>query len=270
MSSSSGSSHQAVLYTTTKPKDARNLQFNPTSVTYDIAVGGTFTAPTLTGAKTDDVTYSSSNTSVASVNASTGAVEIKGVVGTAVITASANETEAYKAGQATYTIKVKDGNATAVRYVLASSIEAGKSYIIVSGGYALKNDNGSVASVAVTPENDALEFTPGEEDDLVWTSTAESGFTANGHFVLSNGGYRMNRVSSSGNFSLSLVTTSTEMDKYGVWDLQTYNSDTYLYHDSSSTMRLWVYYDGGWKVTYRQNNTSPSSTEKPTRLYVAE
>ena len=80
----------------------------------------------------------------------------------------------------------------------------------------------------------------------------------------------MNRVSNNGNFSLSLVASTTTMDKYGVWDLQTYNGNTYLFHDSSSTMRLWVYYDGGWKVTYVQNSTNPSSTEKPTELYVED
>lgn len=60
------------------------------------------------------------------------------------------------------------------------------------------------------------------------------------------------------------------MDKYGVWDLQTYNSDTYLFHDSSSTMRCWLYYNSGWKITYLSNKTNPSSTEKPTQLYVEE
>jgi hypothetical protein len=60
------------------------------------------------------------------------------------------------------------------------------------------------------------------------------------------------------------------MDKYDVWDLQTYNGDTYLFHDSSTTMRCWLYYSSGWKITYRSSNTDPSSTEKPTQLYVEE
>ena len=70
--------------------------------------------------------------------------------------------------------------------------------------------------------------------------------------------------------ALTFVATGTAMDKYGVWDLQTYNGNTYLFHDSSDTMRCWLYYDSSWKISYRSNNTDPSSTEKPTQLYVEE
>ena len=270
MSTSSGSTHVAALYSANPPRQAQELLFSSTSVTFDRAGGGTFTAPTLSGAQTD-VEYSSSKPAVATVDAATGAVTIEGT-GTTVITANAVGTTAFKPATARYTLRVTDSSVpvTAKRYVLASTIENGKNYIIVSSGYALKNDNGSPASVAVTPVDDALEFEPGTEDALVWTAGTETGFTSNGHFALSNGGYRINRVSNSGSFSLSLVAVSTAMDKYGVWDLQSYNGDTYLYHDSSSTMRLWLYYSSGWKVTYVQNSTNPSSTEKPTQLYVEE
>ena len=268
ISSSSSSSHVATLYSTTRPRQSQNLEFSSTSVTYDISGGQAFTAPTLSGAQTT-VTYSSSKETVATVNETSGAVTIVGT-GTTVIMASAAESNTYKSATAKYTLKVTDSEApvTVNRYELASSIVAGNDYLIVSGGYALKNSEGSVAAQAVTPVGGAIEFDPGDDDNLVWTATAETGFTDYGHFTLSNGGYRLNRLSSSGNFSATLVETSTTMDKYGVWDLQSYDSDTYLYHDSSSTMRLWVYYDGGWKITYRSNNTNPSSTEKPTQLYV--
>ena len=270
VSTSSGSTHIAALYTTTPARQAQELSFSSTSLTFDKAGSQTFTAPTLSGAQTD-VTYSSSKPAVATVNEATGAVTIEGT-GTTVITASAKGTTAFKPATASYTLRVIDSSApvTTKRYVLASSIEDGQNYIIVSGGYALKNNGGSPASVAVTPVGDALEFEPGEDEDLAWTAGSETGFTDNGHYSLSNGGYRINRVSNSGNFSLSFVTVSTAMDKYGVWDLQSYNGDTYLYHDSSSTMRLWLYYSSGWKVTYVQNATNPSSTEKPTQLYVEE
>lgn len=270
MKNSGGDSHKAALYTSTPPRQSQTLAFSATSVNFDIAGSATFTAPTLSGAKTT-VTYSSSKPTVATVDDVTGAVEIVGT-GTTIITASAKETDTYKPATATYTIYVTDSSApvTTKRYVLASSIEAGKDYIIVSGGYALKNDGGSVASVAVTPADGAIEFEPGAEEALVWTASAETGFSSNGHFVLSNGGYRLNRKSNSGSFSLTFVATSEAMDKYGVWDLQTYNGDTYLFHDSSNTMRCWAYYSSGWKISYRSNNTDPSSTEKPTQLYVED
>lgn len=81
----------------------RNLSFGETE-SFDAEVGGTFTAPTLTGV-TDGVTYESSNETVASVNASTGAVTIVGM-GHAQIKASAAENETYKAGSASYDIYV--------------------------------------------------------------------------------------------------------------------------------------------------------------------
>lgn len=270
MGTSGGDSHKASLYTTTPPRQAQTLSFSATSVNYDIAGGTAFTAPTLTGAQTD-VAYSSSNSAVATVDLSTGAVTIIGT-GRTVITANAKGTDAFKPATASYTLRVTDSSApvTTKRYVLANSIEAGKNYIIVSSGYALKNNDGSVASVSVTPADGVIEFEPGTDDALVWTAASETGFTANGHFSLSNGGYRLNRKSTSGSFSLTFVATGEAMDKYGVWDLQTYNSNTYLFHDSSSTMRCWLYYDSGWKISYRQSNTDPSSTEKPTQLYVEE
>ena len=83
----------------------RNLSFGETK-SFDAEVGGTFSAPTLTG-ETDGVTYTSSNEAVASVNASTGAVTIKGM-GYAKITASAEANEIYKAGSAFYDIYVYD------------------------------------------------------------------------------------------------------------------------------------------------------------------
>ena len=85
----------------------RNLSFGATT-SFDAEVGGTFSAPTLTGATegaTEGVTYTSSNVDVASVNASTGAVTIKGM-GYAKITASAEADATYKAGFASYDIYV--------------------------------------------------------------------------------------------------------------------------------------------------------------------
>lgn len=85
----------------------RNLSFGATT-SFDAEVGGTFSAPELTGATegaTEGVTYTSSNETVASVNAFTGAVTINGM-GYAKITASAKANETYKLGSASYDIYV--------------------------------------------------------------------------------------------------------------------------------------------------------------------
>jgi hypothetical protein len=80
----------------------RNLAFSSTTAT--ATVGQAFTAPTLSGLTTG-VTYSSSNTAVAEVNASTGVVTIV-AAGTTTITASAPATDEYETGTASYTLTV--------------------------------------------------------------------------------------------------------------------------------------------------------------------
>ena len=67
-------------------------------------VGQAFTAPTLSGAKTT-VTYKSSNTAVATVNETTGAVTLVGA-GSTTITATAAATTEYNSATASYTLTV--------------------------------------------------------------------------------------------------------------------------------------------------------------------
>ena len=83
-------------------KTSRNLAFS--NVPAYVVLGGEFVAPTLSG-KTDGVVYSSSNEEVAAVDSGTGAVTIN-AVGTAVITASAEESDTLLADEASYTINV--------------------------------------------------------------------------------------------------------------------------------------------------------------------
>ena len=83
-------------------REAQSLSFP--QATYEVEAGDTFTAPVLSGVKTS-VTYTSSNTEVATVDASTGAVSIV-AAGTTTITANAAADATYKAGTASYTLKV--------------------------------------------------------------------------------------------------------------------------------------------------------------------
>lgn len=74
---------------------------------YNLPVVNIPGAPTLSGAKTP-VTYSSSDTQVATVEATTGQVTVRGV-GKTVITAVAEASDEYKSATASYTLKVVDG-----------------------------------------------------------------------------------------------------------------------------------------------------------------
>lgn len=80
----------------------RNLKFSASTAT--ATMGQSFTAPTLSGA-TAGVAYSSSEETVATVDAESGAVTLVGA-GTTTITASAPATAEYEAGEASYELTV--------------------------------------------------------------------------------------------------------------------------------------------------------------------
>ncbi len=80
--------------------------------TFDVNLGETFEGKTATvsPAEAGNVTYSSDNTEVATVNENTGAITLGGIAGTATITASLDATDTYKASSAKYYINVIDPN----------------------------------------------------------------------------------------------------------------------------------------------------------------
>lgn len=80
--------------------------------TFSVNLGETFEGKTATvsPAEAGNVTYSSDNTEVASVNESTGAITIGNTAGKATITASFDKTDAYLASSAKYYINVIDPN----------------------------------------------------------------------------------------------------------------------------------------------------------------
>lgn len=88
-------------------KDNAELSFPEKS--YTVKQGEEFTAPSLSKATDAAPVYTSSEESVATVNASTGAVTIVGK-GTTVITATCNETDDFYEGSAKYTLVVLDVN----------------------------------------------------------------------------------------------------------------------------------------------------------------
>ena len=95
----------------------RNLAFSAATAT--ATVGQPFTAPTLNGEKTG-VKYSSTNTNVATVNETTGAVTLV-AAGTTTITATAPKTAEYEAGEASYTLTVSGATGTNKTYTWTAS-----------------------------------------------------------------------------------------------------------------------------------------------------
>ena len=89
--------------------DARTPQtLSFPEASYTALIGQAFQAPVLSGAQTT-VTYTSSNTAVATVDEATGAVTPV-AAGTATITATAAENETYKKGSASYSLTVAEAS----------------------------------------------------------------------------------------------------------------------------------------------------------------
>ena len=106
-------------------KKSADLKFSETEI--EVEQGALFTSPTFTKATTAEVKFSSDNEGVASVN-SEGKISLGGELGTAKITAKAEENDDYYAGEATCTITVLAYNT----YKKATEIVSGKKYIIVA------------------------------------------------------------------------------------------------------------------------------------------
>lgn len=92
-------------------KKMAEVKFDRKSV--ELVLGEAFTAPTLTKATTADVAYSSSDETVATVDAVSGEVSIL-AAGTTTITATAPENDEYLEGSDYYTILVKEPKLTEV------------------------------------------------------------------------------------------------------------------------------------------------------------
>ena len=101
-----------IIKTSSDTRTDATLSFPKSS--YSVNLGESFTAPTLTVdplAASGEVTYSSSETSVATVDASTGAVTLGSAAGTTTITAAISNSNTYKDASAYYTLTVVNPDA---------------------------------------------------------------------------------------------------------------------------------------------------------------
>lgn len=103
-------------YTLTVNKAEAGLSFDETS--FDIMLNdASFVAPTLNNPNGLTVTYTSSNTEVATVNTTTGELSyVSSAVGTAMITATFTTNDWYKGGSANYTINIIDPTVKGSKY----------------------------------------------------------------------------------------------------------------------------------------------------------
>ncbi len=125
--------HSIVVYQLIEEtKNSPELKF---SRCFDkILVGDDYTPPTLSKASglTSDITYSSSNNEVATVNATTGELSIVGA-GHVVITATSAANETYDAGEANYSLMVMGGDGSESKPYCVKDFISG--YIPWSGNF---------------------------------------------------------------------------------------------------------------------------------------
>ena len=215
-------------------KEKQELAFSAERVEYDFDASGPgilANAPTLTGAMTS-VTYSSSDESVASVDAD-GNVTIH-KAGTATITATAEADDFYYSATAQYLIVATTSAGTT--FYRVTEFTAGEQYLIVSAGKALANNNGTIGATDVSASGD--EVIVSDAASVMWTATASgSGFT-----LANNGKYVQRGSGSSGKPSVGNAPSSTN---YYIW---TYDGTTSKMSTVSGTV-YYLYYSNGWAQT---------------------
>lgn len=133
------------------PKKERGLAFAEEA--YTATIGNKFTAPELKG-ETEGVEYSSSDESIASVNPETGVVTLK-KAGSVTITAKAEESRYYLAGEASYELTVKEKLNRNLEFSSASATADTRNGLTnaptLSGetsGVSYKSSNTSIATIA--------------------------------------------------------------------------------------------------------------------------
>jgi len=245
MTSSSNSSTYPVYFyeeTTIKVSVTPSITVEPETATVGIGDTKTLTATIQNVEGAPTITWSSNNTGVATVD-QTG--KVTGVAaGTATITASMT----YEGETYTDTCLVTVKQVSTLTYDYIGEVATGTSYVIVSNGYALVNNNGAVAAVPATVNGNTVTILDDEyaEANMLWT-VGEDG-------SLKNESYYVRR--DSGNNKDLLLSTESPSSNAGYMCF-TYDGDYITVVSTSSQGSgtvFYIYYDGGWK----SSSTQPS------------
>ena len=168
---------------------AEDVTLSFPEVSYTATLGQGFTAPTLTvtpAAAASQVSYTSSDTDVATVNSTTGAVTLVGA-GSTTITASVPASSTYNAAIASYELTVTSGGGSGGSgdFTLVTDVDdlsAGDEIIFVNSGSAgsafamsttQNSNNRGTTSVTVTDNNGTKTVVPSADTEVF---TLESGW----------------------------------------------------------------------------------------------
>ena len=216
---------KTALYKVRDERTAQTLTFSADEAEYDLGTSTWTTAvPTLSGAQTSPLSWSSSDEDVATVDASGTVTAV--AKGTATISVTAPADETYKSGSASFTVSVVNSNVPT--YYKADAIVAGESYLIVSGSHALRNNNGSIAASEVVVNNGVIKYDAAATE--LWTATADDP-----GFRLTNNNQYLRRQSS----NLVINSSASSTPAYNRWTYDAENeylvvNDRYLYYNNST------------------------------------
>lgn len=252
----------------TPEKQERNLAYSATSFT--CTLGQTATFPTLSGV-TDGVTYSSSDESVATINTS-GVVTVN-AAGTTIIKAEAPESDTYLAGSAQYTLTVNPaaGDMVTIQLKKATSLTAGKKYVLVSNGMALLKNGDEAGAVAFNSSDLTISVPSSSRNDVEWTLVKKSGTITRGNeYVFTIGDYffgiAMNTSAQSYTYTVEVNNGREVASNITIQDHNVNLSNDLIYYAGNSS-NYYIYYDGAsWKNGKVGNTATPDASYK-TALY---
>lgn len=222
-----------VSATYTKTLPAPTFAYSSESVTLNI--GEPFTAPTLTNTSDGKVTYSSSNTSLATVTADGTVTLVENASGTTTITASVSETTNYGAATTSYTLTVIDPSAPS-GVVLAVNYND-KWYAI---NQTITSDKAEAVEISVTNNEVTSDITG---LGLTWN-------IENDKFIKAENGQYLAYSGSKTNIALK--------DNSYEWIFEKQTNDSYYITASTSTTRQIAYSNSNVFGTYANSNINNS------------
>lgn len=197
------------------------------------------TEPTLSNPYSLDITYSSSNTKVATVDASGNVTAV--AVGTADITASFAGNDQYEAGAASYTIYVYSSTGLKFRKVTSdASLTSGKRYMIVAqdGDGKLHAANSKVSNYVlsgteVTAKNDIISV---DNTDYVFRLQAQGQGSSLYYIVLNKGNYLLAKHGTQ-----DLQSNKDNSTGYAVWKISINSDNKAIIRNNNESQRCLVY-----------------------------
>lgn len=214
-----------------------------------------------------EISYSSNNPTIASVDASTGAITLAGGIGTTIITATFAGNAKYNAATATYTLKVTSAAAASGDYEKVTSTAD-----LTDGEYLIVYEDGTVAfnggletlnavsnNISVTISDNKIESNATVDAAVFTIEAVEGGYT-----IHSTSGYYIGRTTDSNGMDTNASTAYTNtitIDEDGNAQIVA-SGGSYLRYNSASNQDRFRYYKSssytGQKAIQLYKKTSSS------------